>query len=198
LLSFLVEAVQRFIAFVDRHRAGTIVMVSVLILAGSLSGLAAFRPALVAPAIEGGQDLLLKLFSKPASFFTWLTAPRASSLEATEGRLQDFRLLELEEEAPGFVCEVIDSFFLTAEENLLRMNAAIERGDLDDLRSAAHMVRGSGQQLGARRVGATCTKLENIGAVEEATPIIRALRKDLEGAREALTGLANRALDAAS
>ena len=108
------------------------------------------------------------------------------------------QLLELEEEAPGFVCEVIDSFFLTAEENLLRMNAAIERGDLDALRIAAHMVRGGGQQLGAWRVGATCTKLENIVSVEDATPIVQDLREDLEGAREALTGLANRALDAAS
>ena len=78
------------------------------------------------------------------------------------------------------------------------MNAAIERGDLDALRIAAHMVRGGGQQLGAWRVGATCTKLENIVSVEDATPIVQDLREDLEGAREALTGLANRALDAAS
>ena len=60
------------------------------------------------------------------------------------------------------------------------------------------MVRGSSQQLGARRFGATCFKLEQIAAVEEADSIVSELEQDLEGARDALTGLADRALDAAS
>jgi len=78
------------------------------------------------------------------------------------------------------------------------MKAAIEDGDLKTLRSAAHMVRGSSQQLGARRFGATCFKLESIAALEDAGPIVSILERDLEGAREALIGLADRALDAAS
>jgi len=108
------------------------------------------------------------------------------------------QLLELEEEEPGFLCEVIDSFFMTAEESITRMKTAIEAGDLDSLRAAAHMVRGSSQQLGARRFGATCAKLERVDEVSEAAPIVRDLEDDLEGAREALTGLADRALEAAS
>jgi HPt (histidine-containing phosphotransfer) domain-containing protein len=108
------------------------------------------------------------------------------------------QLLELEEEEPGFLCEVIDSFFMTAEESIARMKAAIEHDDLESLRAAAHMVRGSSQQLGARRFGRTCAKLESIEAVALAAPLVHELEHDLEGAREALTGLADRALDAAS
>ena len=66
------------------------------------------------------------------------------------------------------------------------------------VREAAHMVRGSSQQLGARRFGSTCLKLEMIGAIEEAAAIVSDLERDLESARVALTGLADRALDAAS
>ena len=106
--------------------------------------------------------------------------------------------MELEEEEPGFICDVIDSFFRTAEESIARMKTAIDAGDLQTLRAAAHMVRGSSQQLGARRFGATCGKLENIAAAEGARAIVDDLERDLEGAREALTGLADRALDAAS
>jgi HPt (histidine-containing phosphotransfer) domain-containing protein len=106
--------------------------------------------------------------------------------------------LELEEEEPGFVCEVIESFFHTVDESIKRMRAAIEAGDLKPLRAAAHMVRGSSQQLGARRVGATCTKLESLLTIEDAGSIVDDLERDLEGAREALTRLADRALDAAS
>ncbi|MGB8332242.1 MAG: ATP-binding protein [Polyangiales bacterium] len=108
------------------------------------------------------------------------------------------QLLELEEEEPGFICDVIDSFFLTAEQSIARMKAAIERGDLKALRAAAHMVRGSSQQLGARRFGATCFKLEKVSALDEARSVVEDLEHDLEGAREALTSLADRALDAAS
>ena len=78
------------------------------------------------------------------------------------------------------------------------MKAAIANDDLPALRSAAHLVRGSSQQLGARRFGATCAKLEGVDAVSGAAPLVRELEDDLEGAREALTALADRALDAAS
>ncbi len=152
----------------------------------------------------GMDDYLTKPFTQKQlqrALARWAARPESSASGYPPDALDTTvtsQLLELEEELPGFVCDVIDSFFITAEENLLRMNAAIERGDLVALRQAAHMVRGSGQQLGARRVGATCTKLEGVDAVEDAAPILRDLRQDLEGAREALTGLANRALDAAS
>jgi hypothetical protein len=60
------------------------------------------------------------------------------------------------------------------------------------------MVRGSSQQLGARRVGATCSALQTICSVDDAAPLVGTLERDLEGARIALTHLADRALEAAS
>jgi len=108
------------------------------------------------------------------------------------------QLLELEEEEPGFLCDVIDSFLMTAEQNIERMKAAVANDDRKGLREAAHMVRGSSQQLGARRVGATCGKLEALESALEAASLVDALEQDLEGARLALTNLADRALEAAS
>jgi len=131
----------------------------------------------------------------------WAARPSASISEFPPNALDTTitsQLMELEEEEPGFICDVIESFFRTSEESIARMKTAIDNGDLKTLRAAAHMVRGSSQQLGARRVGATCSKLEKLDALEEARAIVSVLEHDLEGAREALTGLADRALDAAS
>jgi CheY-like chemotaxis protein/HPt (histidine-containing phosphotransfer) domain-containing protein len=108
------------------------------------------------------------------------------------------QLLDLERDEPGFLCDVIDSFFQTAGDSIARMKKAILDGDLQALRAAAHMVGGSSQQLGARRFGVTCRKLEQLEAVEDAEALLAELEGELDGARDALTGLADRALDAAS
>jgi CheY-like chemotaxis protein/HPt (histidine-containing phosphotransfer) domain-containing protein len=152
----------------------------------------------------GMDDYLSKPFTQrqlQKALTRWAARPSASVSEFPPDALDTSitsQLLELEEEEPGFICDVIESFFTTAEESIVRMKAAVDNGDLKALRSAAHMVRGSSQQLGARRFGATCFKLEKITAIEDASSIVSDLERDLEGAREALTGLADRALDAAS
>jgi response regulator RpfG family c-di-GMP phosphodiesterase len=152
----------------------------------------------------GMDDYLSKPFTQKQlqkALIRWAARPSSNASEFPPDALDTTitsQLLELEEEEPGFICDVIESFFQTAEESIARMKAAIDHGDLKTVRSAAHMVRGSSQQLGARRIGATCFKLESIAALEEAGPIVNSLERDLEGAREALTDLADRALDAAS
>jgi two-component system sensor histidine kinase/response regulator len=152
----------------------------------------------------GMDDYLSKPFTQKQlqkALLRWAARPAASASEFPPDALDTTitsQLLELEEEEPGFICEVIATFFQTAEESIARMNGAIEDGDAQALRSAAHMVRGSSQQLGARRFAATCAKLEGISETKEAAPLVDDLERDLEGAREALTGLADRALDAAS
>lgn len=108
------------------------------------------------------------------------------------------QLLDLEQEEPGFLCEVIDSFFSTAEDSLSRMKSAAISGDVQTLREAAHLVRGSSQQLGAHRFGTTCRRLEELVTTEEAEPLLAELETNLEAARDALIALADRALDAAS
>lgn len=152
----------------------------------------------------GMDDYLSKPFTQSQlekALLRWAAGPTDSvscvPREALDSTITS-QLLELEDEEPGFLCEVIDSFFVTAEESISRMKVAIENGDLGSLRAAAHMVRGSSQQLGARRFGTTCAKLESVSDARDAAPIVRDLEHDLEAAREALTGLADRALDAAS
>jgi signal transduction histidine kinase/DNA-binding response OmpR family regulator len=152
----------------------------------------------------GMDDYLSKPFTQKQlqkALVRWAARPSASVSEFPPDALDTTitsQLLELEEEEPGFICEVIDSFFHTAEESIARMKTAIDDGDLRTLRAAAHMVRGSSQQLGARRFGATCSRLEKLTEVEDAGSLVHDLERDLEGAREALTNLADRALDAAS
>jgi signal transduction histidine kinase/CheY-like chemotaxis protein len=152
----------------------------------------------------GMDDYLSKPFTQKQlqkALTRWAARPSSSLSELPPDALDTTitsQLLELEEEEPGFLCEVIHSFFQTAEDCISRMSKAIDAGDLKDLRAAAHMVRGSSQQLGARRFGATCFELEQIDRIDEASVLLSALKDDLEGARGALTSLADRALDAAS
>jgi CheY-like chemotaxis protein len=152
----------------------------------------------------GMDDYLSKPFTRKQlqrALLRWARRPLASNGELAADALDTAitsQLLELEEEEPGFLCDVIDSFFTTAEQSIEKMRSAIDRGDLKALRAAAHMVHGSSQQLGAGRLGATCLKVENVAAAQDAVPIIEELEQDLEGARDALTALADRALDAAS
>jgi CheY-like chemotaxis protein/HPt (histidine-containing phosphotransfer) domain-containing protein len=152
----------------------------------------------------GMDDYLSKPFTQKQlhkALTRWAARPSSSLSEFPPDALDTSitsQLLELEEEEPGFLCEVIHSFFQTAEDCISRMSEAIDAGDLRSLRAAAHMVRGSSQQLGARRFGATCFKLEQVEQIDEASMLLGTLEEDLEGARGALTRLADRALDAAS
>jgi DNA-binding response OmpR family regulator len=152
----------------------------------------------------GMDDYLSKPFTQKQlhkALTRWAARPSSSLSEFPPDALDTSitsQLLELEEEEPGFLCEVIHSFFQTAENCISRMSEAIDAGDLRSLRAAAHMVRGSSQQLGARRFGATCFKLEQVEQIDEASVLLATLKDDLEGARGALTSLADRALDAAS
>jgi hypothetical protein len=60
------------------------------------------------------------------------------------------------------------------------------------------MVRGSSQQLGVRDLGDTCLEIEQCKAVTDVGAHIERLEANLEAARDSLTSLAERALEAAS
>jgi CheY-like chemotaxis protein/HPt (histidine-containing phosphotransfer) domain-containing protein len=152
----------------------------------------------------GMDDYLTKPFTRnelQKALNRWAARPAASISEFPSNALDTTitaQLLELDEEDPGFVSDVIQSFFHNAEENVARMKAAVENGDLKALHLAAHLIRGSSQQLGASRLGATSSKIETTQSIAEAAALLDAVESDLDGAREALTALADRALDAAS
>ena len=152
----------------------------------------------------GMDDYLTKPFTRndlQKILNRWAARPAASISEFPPNALDTTvtaQLLELDEEDPGFVSEVIQSFFQNAEQNVARMKAAVENGDLKALHLSAHLIRGSSQQLGASRLGATSLKIESTQSIAEAAGLLDAVESDLDGAREALTALADRALDAAS
>ena len=152
----------------------------------------------------GMDDYLSKPFTQKQlqkALTRWAARPAAKVSEFPANALDttiSSQLLELDEEDPGFVSEVIESFFRSAEDNVERMKAAVQNGDLKALQLAAHMLRGSSQQLGARKLGSTCLQIELVCSVQDAASLLGAVDGDLEGAREALTALADRALDAAS
>jgi CheY-like chemotaxis protein/HPt (histidine-containing phosphotransfer) domain-containing protein len=152
----------------------------------------------------GMDDYLAKPFTRnelQKTLNRWAARPAASVSEFPPNALDTTitaQLLELDEEDPGFVSDVIDSFFRNAEQNVARMKAAVENEDLKALHLAAHMIRGSSQQLGARRLGATSLEIETTTTIAEAAVLLGAIESDLEGAREALTALADRALEAVS
>ena len=106
--------------------------------------------------------------------------------------------MELDEEQPGFVADVIESFFRNADESIARMREASSNGDLAALHAGAHMIRGRSQQLGVRGLGEPCIEIEQCQAVPPTSALVEKLEGDLEAARDVLMGLAERALDAAS
>lgn len=152
----------------------------------------------------GMDDYLSKPFTQKQlqrALNRWATRSAANESERPTMPLDTAitaQLLELDEEEPGFLSEVIQSFFENAAENLASIRTAVENEDLDAVRAAAHMMRGSSQQLGAGQLGATCFEIEKASTAQAARPILGTLELDLEAAREALTNLASRALDAAS
>ncbi|MEM9728330.1 MAG: response regulator [Myxococcota bacterium] len=151
----------------------------------------------------GMDDYLSKPFTRKQLETTlgrWASRPDARTSKFPPNVLDTSitqQLLDLEQEEPGFLCEVIDSFFTTADDSLARMKSAAMSSDVQGLREAAHLVRGSSQQLGAHRFGTTCSKLEELETTAGAEALLVELETNLEAAREALIALADRALDAA-
>jgi len=152
----------------------------------------------------GMDDYLSKPFTQQQlhkALNRWAALPVANQTKGTPIELDSSiasQLLDLDEEQPGFVAEVVESFFRSADENIARMKEAIGKGDLPAIRSAAHMVRGSSQQLGVRDLGDICLELEQCKAVADVGALIERLEANLEAARDSLTSLAERALEAAS
>ncbi|MBI3879769.1 MAG: PAS domain-containing protein [Verrucomicrobia bacterium] len=90
------------------------------------------------------------------------------------------------------VIELIDLFLEDAPSQIGKITAAVEAGDRDKLRLAAHTLKGSATNMGARALAAVCLKLEQ-GLRENSQmserDLLTQLAAELERARAALEAL---------
>jgi PAS domain S-box-containing protein len=76
--------------------------------------------------------------------------------------LDDLRALQ-EPGEPDFVQEMIDLYALDTPTLIAALHQAIEQGDADRLRVAAHTLKGNSNSLGAARMGSLSLELEKLG-----------------------------------
>ncbi len=106
------------------------------------------------------------------------------------------RLLELQRlSGSNVVPLIVDSFVKEGPRRLARMRGALTRGDRQDLAMVAHTLRGGSAQLGALRVAAVSSELEevckegrldNIGGIAGIGEILDRLESELAVASAAL------------
>jgi HPt (histidine-containing phosphotransfer) domain-containing protein len=95
-------------------------------------------------------------------------------------------LLSLEEAQmegePDLVVELIDLYLKDASDKLVAMRKAVAITDTASLGRAAHNLRGSSANLGARRMAALCEELEQIGVAsfQRAGALLTRLQREFE------------------
>jgi HPt (histidine-containing phosphotransfer) domain-containing protein len=90
---------------------------------------------------------------------------------------------------PDIVAQLTDLYLQELPARMVRLGQAIERGDASELAKAAHSLKGSSANMGARRVAQLCLDLENKGKTGElagAADMFAQLEKEIESARVAL------------
>ncbi|RMG43911.1 MAG: sensor histidine kinase [Acidobacteria bacterium] len=120
------------------------------------------------------------------------TQPPSSGGDAEEtldGRvLANLRALQDSDE-PDIVTELIDLFLQDAPGQLTAIRQAIERGDAHALQRAAHSLKGSSANLGAKRLAALCLELEKKGranVIDGVNGLVEQLETEFQRLRRAL------------
>ena len=103
------------------------------------------------------------------------------------------QLLALQDDDnPRLVADIIELFLNDTPGHLATIEAAITVGDAASLRSAAHRLLSSIENLGAQSMRGPCTELERLGKEERtqaAPPLLHALRNAFDDTRQALQAL---------
>jgi HPt (histidine-containing phosphotransfer) domain-containing protein len=98
-------------------------------------------------------------------------------------------LLALGADTPGFDDELTGDFVSAVERHTGGMRDAVRSGRGEDLRFAAHALRGSCGILGARRMARLCDEIEKTaaeGPLADALPRIEGLEREYPAVKRAL------------
>jgi CheY-like chemotaxis protein len=85
------------------------------------------------------------------------------------------------ESSPDFLLGMIDLFIEDSPARINKMKEALWRADADTLAKAAHSLKGSSGQVGARRMFALCDIIEErsrAGSIEGAAPLLLTLEEE--------------------
>lgn len=119
----------------------------------------------------------------PTTFDSQVIAGPAIDAEAIE----QLRFLE-DEDQPSVVAELVGLFLEHTPPKLQQMAEAIETGDVPLLRRAAHSLKGSSGNVGARGMQEICGTLEHNPpeALSDAPRLLALLRKEFVVVEQAL------------
>jgi two-component system, sensor histidine kinase and response regulator len=101
-------------------------------------------------------------------------------------------LLETVGGDPGFLSELLDTFFEDTPAQIDAMRRAVGNGNADELRRAAHSLKSNSASFGAQRLAALCQYLEELakaGALEGTEARIAEAETEYEVARRALESI---------
>lgn len=108
-----------------------------------------------------------------------------------EETLDSYRVLQ-DDGQPDVVTELIDVFLEDLPSRVESLGSAVHRAEPDELRAAAHALKGSAASIGAVRLAALCGALEAIGqagATDGASALLEPVRVETERVTLALTQL---------
>jgi len=120
----------------------------------------------------------------------------AAALAQWDSPLDAFVIKELRElagpENPGFLADLARTYLADLDARLEAIRAAVKAGDAEALRQAAHSLKGSSGNIGAKRLQKLCFSLEALGKAGEtkgAEETLAAAQKEAAEVRAALEAL---------
>jgi HPt (histidine-containing phosphotransfer) domain-containing protein len=138
------------------------------------------------------KDALLNLVARslnPQTAGSRFGNTTAGELDIDHADFDELRLLA-EVTEHDFVTELIDAFVHDTDQLLVQMRDASSRGDADAVNQIAHSIKGSGGQLGGRRLAASCDRLERratTGALAGGLADLAEVENDYQALRATLT-----------
>ncbi len=145
------------------------------------------RTSILARSIERWVPIHGKRSMRPVSS---LPPPAALDLEMVR------RLVSLDGEDDDFIREVMGSYVEQLGDCVTKLGSAIDRGDVAEMRSLAHSMKGASKQIGATRAGTLLGAIEDLQGLEGARPLVDELATEVPRVESAVRALLRRSLRA--